>query len=132
MREHLDIGNDDFLHFDKPLLSILQTFCMKLMTEELRKKIPSLYSQEKVKDPTVYAKYFTPDSSWTWYVMEFDGEDTFFGYVDGLYPELGYFSLSELESVKGPLGLKVERDLYWKPKPLSEVRKEVMARRGRE
>jgi hypothetical protein len=104
---------------------------MKLMTEELRKKLPPLYSQENVKDSIVHAKYFTPDSSWTWYAIEFDGKDAFFGYVDGIYPELGYFSLSELESVKGPMGLKIERDLYWEPKPLSEVEKEVMAKRGK-
>jgi hypothetical protein len=104
--------------------------CLKLMTEELRKKIPKLYSQETEKDPLVYAKYFTPDSSWTWYALEFDGEDTFFGYVDGFEPELGYFSLSEMESVKGPLGLKIERDLYWELKPLSLVEKEVKKRRG--
>jgi len=104
---------------------------MRLVTEELRKKIPPLYSQEKVKDPIAHAKYFTPDSSWTWYVIEFDGKDTFFGYVNGIYPEMGYFSLSELETVRGPLGLKIERDSYWEPKPLSEVQKEVMARRGR-
>jgi len=104
---------------------------MKLMTEELKKKIPPLYSQENAKDPIVYAKYFTPDSYWTWYVLEFDGKDTFFGYVDGIYPELGYFSLSELEKIRGPLGLKVERDLYWKPKPLSEVKKEIARRRGK-
>jgi len=99
---------------------------MKLMTKELRKKIPPLYSQEGVKDPIVYAKYFTSDSHWTWYVLEFDGKDTFFGYVEGDYSEFGYFSLSELEKIRGPLGLKVERDLYWEPKPLSEaVKKKV-------
>jgi hypothetical protein len=103
---------------------------LKLMTEELRKKIPKLYSQETEKNPLVYAKFFSPDSSWTWYALEFDGEDTFFGYVDGFEPELGYFSLSEMESVKGPLGLKIERDLYWEPKPLSLVEKEVKKRRG--
>jgi hypothetical protein len=104
---------------------------MKLMTKELRKKIPPLYSQEKVKDPIVHAKYFTPDSYWTWYVLEFDRKDTFFGYVDGDYQEMGYYSLSELEKIRGPLGLKVERDLYWEPKPLSEVKKKIMARRGK-
>jgi hypothetical protein len=98
---------------------------LRLITEELRKKIPPLYSQEKVKDPIVYAKYFSPDSGWAWYVVEFDGEDTFFGYVYGFELELGYFSLSELENLRGPLGLKVERDLYWKPKPLSEVKREI-------
>jgi len=98
---------------------------MKLMTKELKEKLPDLYDQEGEEDPTVHAKYFTPDADWTWYVLEFDGEDTFFGYVDGLEAEFGYFSLSELKEVKGPLGLGIERDLYWKEKKLSEVKKEV-------
>ncbi len=98
---------------------------MKLLTQELRKNIPKLYSQEDVKDPIVVAKFFTPWTNWTWYVLEFDGDDTFFGYVDGLVPELGYFTLSELEEVTSPFGLKIERDLHWTPKKLSEVRKEV-------
>lgn len=46
---------------------------------------------------------------------------TFFGLVDGFEKELGYFSLSELESVKGPLGLKIERDLYFKPTTLKKI-----------
>ena len=46
----------------------------------------------------------------------------FLGYVKGDYPELGYFSLSELESIQGPWGLKVERDLYFTPLRLSEVK----------
>jgi len=66
-------------------------------------------------------KFFTPDSSWTWYATEFDGEDIFFGLVVGQEVELGYFSLSELLSVRGPLGLPVERDLYFVPKPLNEL-----------
>ena len=49
------------------------------------------------------------------------GDVQFFGLVDGNYKELGYFWLSELESVRGPLGLPVERDLYWTPVPLSEL-----------
>ena len=31
--------------------------------------------------------------------------------VDGFEKELGYFSLRELESARGPLGLPIERDL---------------------
>ena len=95
---------------------------MKLLTKELRQKLPPLYSCEKCTDPIVHAKFFTPDSSWTWFVLEFDGEDTFFGYVVGLECELVYFSLEELESVRGPLGLAVERDLYFKLRPLSEIK----------
>jgi len=94
---------------------------MKLLTEEIRKKIPPLFSQEKIKDPMVYVKFFTPWTNWTWYATEFDGKDEFFGWVVGLEKELGYFSLSELESVRGPGGIGVERDMYFKPKPLSQV-----------
>ncbi len=95
---------------------------MKLLTQEIRKKLPPLYSQEsKGGDAIAIVKFFTPTSQWTWYVTEFDGEDLFFGLVDGFEKELGYFSLKELESIRGPLGLPIERDLYWQPKPLKEI-----------
>ena len=61
-----------------------------LLPLELRSTIPPLYAQEEIKDPIVYAKFFTPDSSWTWYVTEGqpDGEDfRFFGYVIGFEKE---------------------------------------------
>tara|TARA_Y100000593_G_C4290720_1_gene328099 strand:+ start:392 stop:679 length:288 start_codon:yes stop_codon:yes gene_type:complete len=95
---------------------------MKLLTKELRAKLPPLYSTEKDEDPTAVAKFFTPDSNWTWYATEFDGEDRFFGLVDGFDKELGYFSLSELASARGPLGLPIERDRWFSPIPLSECR----------
>ena len=93
---------------------------MKLLTKALRKKLPPLYSNEELgMEAIAQVKFFTPDSSWTWFGSEFDGEDIFFGLVDGLDKELGYFSLSELESVRGPMGLPIERDMYFDPKPLS-------------
>jgi len=104
---------------------------VKLLTKELRKKLPPLYATEHDPDPLVRVKFFTPDSSWTWYAIEggpeldsngVEVDYIFFGYVVGLEAELGYFSLRELESVKGPPGLKVERDLYFEPVPLSEIR----------
>ena len=99
---------------------------MKLLTQELRKKLPPLYSQDgKGGKAVAVVKYFCPSSSWTWYGVEFDGEDTFFGLVDGHFKELGYFSLSELESVRGPMGLPIERDLYWQPKTLEEIAPEM-------
>jgi len=94
----------------------------KLMTEEIRRVIPKLYSQEKVKDPMVYVKFFSPYSNWTWYATEFDGEDRFFGLVKGFEDELGYFSLQELaEANRNGLPL-VERDTGFSPKRLSEAR----------
>lgn len=96
---------------------------MQLLTLELKTKLPPLYACENDKDPMIQCKFFTPDSNWTWYAIEFDGIDTFFGLVDGFEEELGYFSLSELQSFRGKLGLPIERDLFFKPCRLSEVKK---------
>ena len=95
---------------------------MKLLTKEVLRKLPKLYSQEsKGLEAIAVVKFFTPDSSWTWYATEFDGKDTFFGLVDGFEKELGYFSLSELQSVRGKLGLPIERDRYFQPTKLKEL-----------
>jgi hypothetical protein len=83
--------------------------------------IPQLYATEHVTDPIAWIKLFTPDSSWTWYITEYDPEERLcFGLVIGHEQELGYFSLKEIESARGPLGLPIERDLYWQPTPLSQ------------
>ncbi len=98
---------------------------MELLPEELRKILPPLYSQEKNKDPTVHIKFFTPDSCWTLYVTEGSGQEDdflFFGLVIGQAEEWGYFWLSELSFARGPLGLEIERDLYFKPRPISQAK----------
>ena len=102
---------------------------MKLLTKELRGKFPQVYGTEEVSngEKVVIAKFFQPWGSWTWYAVEFDGEDQFFGLVDGFELEWGYFSLSELESIRGPGGLGIERDLYFGNPQI----KDVPALRGR-
>lgn len=96
---------------------------MKLLTEDIRKQLPPLYSGEEkgVDDAIAVVKFFTPDSNWTWYATEFDGEDLFFGLVDGFEREYGYFRLSELESIRGPLGLPIERDRFWTPTRIGDI-----------
>ena len=99
---------------------------MQLLPDELRAQLPKLYAQEGSSDPVIYIKYFTPDSNWTWFVSEGQAEDDdfmFFGWVNGHCLEAGYFLLSELETNRGPKGLPIERDLYFKPAPWSEVKK---------
>ena len=103
---------------------------MKLLTEELRKALPNLYATEDEKDPMAICKFFLPMTRWTWFATEFDGKDSFFGYVVGEYPELGYFSLSELESVEGPYGLGVERDRYFEPTRLSRIKEEYESKQS--
>jgi hypothetical protein len=97
---------------------------MKLLTQAILKKIPPLRAQEKAGDEAIiYAKFFCPWSNWTWFATEFDpNERLFFGMVHGFEKELGYFSLDELESITGPGGLKIERDMHFKPIPLKSVK----------
>ena len=93
----------------------------RLLPDDIAKSLPPLYATENDDDPKVFVKFFTPDSSWTWFVTEFDPEQRLcFGMVHGLDHELGYFSLDELESVRGPLGLPIERDLFFEPRPRSQ------------
>lgn len=100
-----------------------------LVTLELKERLMDNWRRnaryEADVDPFPVFRCFTPDAQATWLFSELDpsNEDTLFGLCDlGLgFPELGYVSLSELQTVRGPLGLPVERDLHFKAnKPLSE------------
>lgn len=98
---------------------------MKLLTADLRAKIPPLYSQENLKfeDRIVHAKFFFPAGNWTWYITEGeqDGDDfRMFGFVIGFEKEWGYVSLNELQSINVN-GLTVERDLYFDSGKFSDV-----------
>ena len=102
----------------------------KLMTKELGDTIPALYANENVEDyDTVMAKVklFSPYNGWTWYVTEWEAETGLcFGLVEGFEVELGYFDLTELAeaTVFGQVPA-VERDLYWKPQTLGEIRRQA-------
>jgi hypothetical protein len=84
---------------------------MELLTEDLRQRLPALYSQEGVQDPIAEAKLFSPDSNWTWFITEgqAEGEDFVF---------FGYFNLSELHACRGPLGLPSRTRLAFHPAPV--------------
>ena len=104
---------------------------MLLLTKANRRKLPALYAnEEQGTDALAIVKFFTPDSGWTWYASEFDGDDLFFGLAVGVEPELGYFRLSELQAVRGKLGLPVERDRFFKPTPLRELLEKHEKERG--
>ena len=91
---------------------------MKLLTKEILKNLPPLYSQEDkpAEEVQIPLKLFNPCGAGTWYATEFDPEERmFFGYavIHAGCGELGNFSLDELESVRLPFGLKIERDRHW-------------------
>ena len=98
---------------------------MKLITDDLTELLPPLYTHENTSDPICPVKFFCPWGLATWWVYEYDPESRMcFGYAlldDPDLAELGYFSLEELEAVRGPFGLTIERDLHYTPQPLSVI-----------
>ena len=88
---------------------------MKLLTKELLKKLPPIGHSIKTKEePQAIVKWFTPDSNWTWYVAEYNPEDGMcWGLVDGFEKEFGYFTIDEIQKLKGPLKLPIERDMWF-------------------
>lgn len=85
---------------------------MKLLTAELKKKLTKAgYDNE-----TPICKLFTPWGRATWLLTSIDEDGILYGYADlgmGCVEWGGIASLEELESIRGPFGLKIERDLYW-------------------
>ena len=100
---------------------------MQLLTDEIKATLPALYSTEDIPcdQKQIVLKFFNPMGSGDWWIAEGseqeDGDWLFFGYCDlGLgSPEWGYVSLRELQGVQLPLGLGIERDIYFQPKTLS-------------
>lgn len=104
---------------------------MKLLTKELEKKFKDfpLGSQSgKYGLAKVIAKFFNPCGIGTWLITEGertdDGDFEMFGYChlgNDEDAELGYVRLSELEEIKGPLGIGIERDLYFEECTLEDA-----------
>ena len=94
-----------------------------LIPKDLLEQIPPLYATEDIADPIAYVKLFL--DGWTWLITEISIGDIAFGYVVSPFcsGELGYFSLNEIQSIKGSLGIGVERDLSFKPTKLSQIKK---------
>ena len=92
---------------------------MKLLTEEIIKRFKEypLYSQDgKGMDSIVLVKYFNPVGAGTFLITEAeeqeDGDWLLFGFCHIFEWEWGYVMLSDLENLKLPFGLRIERDLY--------------------
>lgn len=97
---------------------------MPLLTQDILRRLPPLYATEDVAaaDKVAQAKLFTPWSRWTWYVIEYDpGDRVFFALVVGFETEFGIVSLDELQTVRGPGGLRIERDQHFRPARLRDI-----------
>ena len=103
---------------------------MKLITKAIEAKAARVGRDETSppEDREIIVKIFDPTGSGTWYATEYDpATRTFFGFVTGLgFDEWGYFSLDDLQSVRGRLGIGLERDRHFGQHTVGEVlRKEA-------
>lgn len=106
---------------------------MNLIPDDIRVKLLANGERsctDAAFDPVPVVKLFTPDAGATWLLTDMDPEDAdrAFGLCDlGLgFPEMGWLSISEISSVRGPLGLNVERDLHFRAdKPVSAYAREA-------
>jgi hypothetical protein len=100
---------------------------MKLLTDQQRSQLLAngkANATMSAKDGDTHdfkpvVKLFCPWGGATWLLTELDPEnpDIAFGLCDlGMgEPEIGSVALSEIESVRGPGGLRIERDLHFTP-----------------
>lgn len=89
-------------------------------------KIPALGATDKIefKNKVLHLHFFINGSDW--YVAEYDGEDTFFGFCilngDTQNAEWGYFSFSELQNLKSSfVQVDCEKQTYFKPRPAHKI-----------
>lgn len=117
---------------------------MKLITPELKARFAEVGNQSEIKDPIIVAKFFNPCGSATWYATDYNPKTNIcFGYVTGMaVDEWGSFSIDELESLESPstviingtkytprMGVRIERDLYFKEKTFYEQFPEQLPQR---
>lgn len=104
---------------------------MLLLTPELRQALRTnavvreMHQRRELPepDPCPVVKFFNPIGAATWLATELERDgDTLFGLADLGFgcPELGSFSLSEIEAVRLSFGMGIERDIgFATPHPLS-------------
>lgn len=103
---------------------------MKLITKQLEKELAKypLYSQDSKGDNAIaVCKFFL--QGYTWYVLEAEKNSDdyeFYGITVGQFAELGYFTLSQLESVTGQWGLRVERNRGFKPTKVKDLHLDIV------
>ena len=104
---------------------------MKLLTKEIKAKAEKQYEFASDLDKQdVVAKFFNPMGIGTWYLMNKSPEDGYcWGIVDLHAVEVGSFMIEELEEIELPMGMKIERDKYYKPRKAEELFEELVKNR---
>jgi len=86
---------------------------MKLLTKELTAKL----NRAGYAGTKPICKLFVPWGRATWLITGME-DGILYGYADlgmGCVEHGGIATIEELEAIRGPFGMKIERDLYWEP-----------------
>lgn len=99
---------------------------MQLLTKAIKKQLPKLYTTENtpIFEKRIICKFFNPIGAGTWFIFEGEEvEDDFllFGICHLHTWECGYISLNELQELKLPLGLSIERDIHFESELVSKI-----------
>lgn len=91
---------------------------MKLITKAIEKAFEKQgnTSEKEMSEIKIICKLFSPVGAATWWLFEREDEDIFWCFAnlgDPQCAEIGTVSLSELEGISLPYGLKIERDMHY-------------------
>ena len=106
---------------------------MILLPTDLRRRLLA-QGEARGRHQVPLLKLFNPLGAATWLASELDADgDTLFGLADLGFgcPELGSFSLAEIEALRLPYGCRIERDLTFSARFPLVVYAEAARRQGR-
>ncbi len=90
-------------------------------------RIPAIGSNSgtSLEQCVAHIRYTDDEAGLTWYILEFDGVDRFFGVVAGRHVVVGEFTLTELQNLIGDEGPAVRRDPDFTPETLLGLASQV-------
>lgn len=97
---------------------------MKLFTNEIIRKLRKNNRDKtgaSIADKKVVVKLFNPQGLGTWWLYSMDNNGNCFGIAQLQDREYGYTNIDELKAVRLPMGLKIERDMYYTPQTFGEL-----------
>ncbi len=99
---------------------------MELLTQDDKKQLPRFETTQGSLDPIVHVLFQMPMLDWTWYVIECNGKNEVFALEERERAKWGFYNLEELQELRGPFGLRVQRAQRYRSMPLSKARHEVL------
>ena len=124
-KHNYEVGKYSFDKYGN-LIPFVECNSMQKLIDNTTKKIEEKAIKQyklgsDLEKQNVVAKFFNPTGDGTWYLMNMKDRNYAWGIVNWVGLEIGSFSINELEEVKLPFGMGIERDLYFEEKPAIDI-----------